>query len=168
MRVSIIAAIAENGVIGLHGNLPWQIPEDLKYFKKITMGAAIIMGRKTFESIGKPLPGRTNIVITRNQNFIFENADIAYDLESSIKIANRESFKNNINEMFIIGGAQIYSLALEKTDRLYITEIHSEVKGDTWFPILDNNAWTEISRKRFKSKKINEPEYSFVIHDRKQ
>lgn len=132
MILSIIAAVAKNGVIGKDNRLPWNIPEDLAHFKKITSGHTVIMGRKTFESIGKPLLGRTNIVITRNRDFSHEQVHVVHSIKEAIRLArdNRES------EAFIIGGAEIYKQALPLAHKIYLTRIDKSYRGDAYFPEL--------------------------------
>ena len=129
-NISIIAAVSENGVIGKDGGLPWKISADLKRFKELTMGLPIIMGRKTFESIGRALPGRTNIVITRDLNYQATGCTVAGSLEQAIKKAE----KTGSNEVFIIGGGEIYRAAIKIADTLYLTLVHATVSGDTFFP----------------------------------
>ncbi len=140
MKLSIIVATARNGVIGKNNQLPWHLPQDLKYFREKTTGKPVIMGRKTFESIGKPLPNRTNIVITRNQDWSREGVIVAHDLLSAVQIAG--SFHKTESqvelEVMIIGGAEIYKSALEIADRVYLTYIDRDVDGDAWFPSLDS------------------------------
>jgi dihydrofolate reductase len=133
MKVSIIAAMTDERVIGLNGKLPWHIPEDLKRFKKITMGHPVIMGRKTFDSVGKPLPGRLNIVVSRNPEFSAPGIETATNIEEALEKAETTGDP----EIFILGGAEIYKLALPKTDRLYLTLIHSSFPGDTYFPVFN-------------------------------
>jgi dihydrofolate reductase len=137
MIISIIAAVARNRVIGVNNQLPWHLPEDLQYFKKLTMGKPIIMGRRTHESIGKPLPSRQNIIVTRS-NLTFPGCETAQSIECALDIAN------GVEEIFIIGGAQIYKTALPLAHRLYLTEIDIEVEGDTYFPQFTD--WIETQR----------------------
>jgi dihydrofolate reductase len=127
-RVSLIAAVSKNGVIGREGRLPWNLPEDLKYFKEKTYGAPVIMGRKTYESIGRLLPGRKNIILSRRNDLIVPGAWLAQDLEAALLLTAGAS------EVFVIGGAEIYALALSSADRLYITEVDVEIEGDAVFP----------------------------------
>jgi dihydrofolate reductase len=137
MKLSLIVAMAENRTIGLNKEMPWHLSADLKKFKKITMGHPIIMGRKTFESIGKPLPGRKNIIISRNSNYLQEGCEVFNSLDSALESCSKEE------EIFVIGGATLYESILEKSDRLYITEIKKSFAGDTWFPEFDQNQWSE-------------------------
>lgn len=139
MTLSIIVAMTKERVIGYQNKIPWHLSEDLKHFKKITMGHPIIMGRKTFESIGHPLPGRENIVITRNKNYKAVGVTIVHGLE--------EALKNKTGECFVIGGAEIYKAALPQADKLYLTLIHDQIKGDTFFPPVDlENEFTVMAK----------------------
>lgn len=128
MMISLIVAHDENRVIGYENDMPWHLPGDLQYFKRTTMGKPVIMGRKTFESIGKPLPGRRNIVISRNENYTFEGIETVTNLEDALALVK------DVEEIMIIGGEQIFKLALPLAKRLYITHIHHSFKGDTYFP----------------------------------
>jgi len=138
--ISIIVAMAKNRTIGVDNTLPWRCPEDLKHFKALTMGHHMIMGRKTFDSIGKPLPGRTTVVITRNTDLKIEDCVMANSLEGAIAACGHD------DKIFIVGGAEIYAQALPLVDSLYITEIQREVEGDAYFPELNASDWYEISR----------------------
>lgn len=131
-RLALIVAQAENRVIGLNNEMPWHLPEDLQYFKRVTLGEPIIMGRKTFESIGRPLPGRTNIVITRQTDWCADGAQVVASLEAAIECATQESPE----EIMVIGGAQIYEASLPLVDRVYLTQIHQSFEGDAFFPEL--------------------------------
>ncbi len=142
MRIALIAAVAENGVIGREGGLPWRIPEDLKFFKATTLGKPVIMGRKTYDSIGKPLPGRLNIVLTRDAAWQADGVRAAHDLDTALRIAQ----ETGADEAMIIGGADIYEMALPHAHRIYLTRIHREFDGDALFPFFDPAQWTEIAR----------------------
>jgi len=143
MKISIIVATARNGVIGKNNQLPWHLPQDLKYFRAKTTGKPVIMGRKTFESIGKPLPNRTNIVITRNTSWMSDQVLVANNVIDAIDKAKKvlSQQDNNEREVMIIGGAEIYKTALALADRVYLTYIDRDVEGDAWFPLLDNADW---------------------------
>ena len=171
MRVSLIVAMAENRVIGLDGALPWRLSEDLKFFKAVTMGHPIIMGRKTYQSIGAALPGRTNIVITRNREFETDDAEITFDLDEALQqaMAVEELWgqDNADQEVFVIGGGQIYAQALDRADRIYLTEIRAAPPGDAFFPEIDKNAWRETDRQNREPESDGGSAYSFVILDRK-
>jgi dihydrofolate reductase len=141
MKISLIVAMASNRAIGLNNKMPWHLPADLKRFKKITMGSPILMGRKTFESIGRPLPGRTNIVLTRNPAYTQEGCVVVNDLETAIWTGCR-----NHGEIFVIGGSDLYQALLPKARTIYLTEIQKEFPGDTFFPELDRSEWSETER----------------------
>ncbi len=159
-RVSIISALATNRTIGVNNTLPWRLPDDLKYFKALTLGHHILMGRKTYESIGKPLPGRTTVIITRGNYPAPEGVKIAHSLQEAIDVCGSDE------EIFFVGGAELYAQALPLADRLYLTEIQAEVEGDAWFPEYDRTQWKEVSRDRQRDE-ASRLEYGFVIYDRK-
>ena len=166
MHLSIIVAIAENGVIGRNNGLPWTLPGDLIHFKEITMGKPIIMGRKTYDSIGQPLPGRQNIVITRNKNFSPTGVTIVHDVNSAIDKGRLVALENGGGEIIVIGGANIYTKTLPLADRLYVTEVHSNIEGDVTFSNFNQSEWSEISRD-YRTAGPNETcNYSFVLYDR--
>ncbi len=164
MIVSAIVATAKNNVIGKDNNIPWYLPDDLKYFKAKTLNHHVIMGRKSYESIGHPLPKRTNIIVTRNSFFIASNCLVVHTVEDGLEIAR----KNNEEEVFILGGAQIYELSIPYLDRLYITEIDLEVEGDTFFPQLNMDEWKLVSEDPRKANEKNEHDYNFKIFERKK
>jgi dihydrofolate reductase len=166
MKRSIIVAMAENRVIGINNKLPWYLPNDLKYFKQITMGKPILMGRKTYESIGKPLPGRSNIIITRNPDWSADGVKIVHSLEQAFKLAESIVAIDGQNELLVIGGDQIYQSSLPMIDRIYLTQVHSEVNGDAWFPEVNWKDWREVGREDFIAEGANPYDYSFVVFDR--
>jgi len=166
MKRSMIVAMAENRVIGINNNLPWYLPNDLKYFKQVTMGKPILMGRKTYESIGKPLPGRTNIVITRNESWQANGVKVVHSLEDAFSLANSIVEIDGQDEMMVIGGDQIYQTSLPAIDRIYLTKVHAEVDGDAYFPELDWSEWKEVAREDFKAEGPNPYDYSFIVFDR--
>ena len=157
--ISIIVAIAENGVIGDKNALLWNIKEDMRRFRTTTTGHPVIMGRKTFESIGRPLPKRTNVVITRG-DASFEGCEVAHSLEEAIAMFPAEE------EIFIIGGAQIYAQALPLADRLYLTIVHSDYEGDTSFPEINYSEWREVSRQEFERGEEYDFPFSFIDLER--
>lgn len=162
-RFSILVAMAKNRVIGQNNQLPWYLPADLKHFKFLTMGQTIVMGRKTYESIGRPLPGRENIIITRQSGYDVQGATVVNSLEDALLICEESSTINN--ESFIIGGEKLYRQTLDICQRMYITEIQSDFEGDVVFPEFDRNNWEEIQRdKHISDAQI---EYHFVILERK-
>ncbi|MEH6575574.1 MAG: dihydrofolate reductase [Amphritea sp.] len=166
MKLAIIVAQAENRVIGINNNLPWHLPEDLRYFKQVTMGKPIIMGRKTFESIGRPLPGRTNIVITRDSEYQREGIRVVHSLEAATRLAESICLIDGFDEAMVIGGSQIYAQALAIADRLYLTQVHAAVEGDAYFPEFHPGRWCEIGREDFVAQGHNPYDYSFIVLDR--
>jgi dihydrofolate reductase len=158
-RVSLVAALAKNRVIGAGNALPWRLPEDLWHFKTLTMGHAIIMGRKTFESIGRPLPGRTNIVVTRSPAFAAPGCTIVNSPAAALA-ACRGS-----DEVFVIGGAELYRALLDRTDWMHLTEIDRNFEGDAWFPEFDRQQWQEISRQPVTGAALP---CAFVVYKRTQ
>jgi len=163
MKISLVWAMAQNRVIGRNNQLPWYLPEDLKYFKRITLGKPVIMGRKTFDSIGKPLPGRTNIVVTRNHDWSFEGVRTLDSLEAARELCENQAIVDGTEEAMIIGGAEIYRQAMPLADRLYLTEVHADVEGDATFPEFDRSQWQEIAREDFEASGPNPYNYSFII-----
>jgi dihydrofolate reductase len=161
MILSLVVAMSKNRVIGRDGDLPWRLPNDLKHFKQVTMGKPIIMGRKTWESLYvKPLPGRRNIVITRNAGYEAEGAEISDSLESALILATGE------DEAMIIGGAELFATALDTATRLHLTEIHADIEGDTYFPNSDRSLWREISREPHDAEG-DAPAYSFLLLEKR-
>ncbi len=159
--ISIIVAMAQNRVIGANNTMPWRCPEDLKYFKSLTMGHHMIMGRKTFDSIGKPLPGRVSVIVTRNRDLKIEGCIMAHSLDEAIAVCKDD------NEIFIVGGAELYALALPMVNKLYITEIQQEFDGDTYFPEFDETKWLEIAREERHQDAPQPLSYHFVTYLRK-
>lgn len=166
MKLSLICAMAENRTIGKDNSLPWHLSEDLKYFKKVTMGRSIIMGRKTWESIGRPLPGRTNIVISRNDKFIAEGAEVVSSLSSAIQLAEKIAQTDGTDEAFIIGGAGLYQAALPQAHRFHLTRVHAAIDGDTHLSDFDETQWKEVSRESFSSAGSNPYDYSICLLER--
>ncbi|PCJ28225.1 MAG: dihydrofolate reductase [SAR86 cluster bacterium] len=167
MNISLICAMSENRVIGFNNGLPWRLSEDLKYFRRTTMGNSIIMGRKTWESIGRALPGRTNIVISRNADYIAEGAKVVQSLEQAIELAESVSVIDGSTDAFIIGGASLYKSALPLANRFHITRVHAEVEGDTYLVEFDESQWQEISREEFHKDESNVYDYSICVLKRK-
>jgi dihydrofolate reductase len=167
VRLSLIVAVAENGIIGRDNELPWRLSGDLKRFKEITMGKPLIMGRKTFESIGRPLPGRTNIVLSRDSTFQPDNVEAVGDFPSAMAAAVAAAKRAGVTEIMVIGGAGIYQFALPRADRIYLTEVHAEMPGDAVFPPYHKEDWTEQSRAYQPAAPGETADYSFVTLDRK-
>lgn len=162
MKISSIVAVAKNGVIGHENDLPWRLSGDLKFFKKTTSGHHIIMGRKNFQSIGRPLPKRTNIILSRNPFFIVSNCLVAQSIEEALQLA----YDNGEEEAFIIGGAKIYEQTMDIIDRLYYTEVHAEPEGDVFFPKINWDQWKLVSEEHHKADDRNEYDYTFKIYER--
>lgn len=162
MRISIIVAASENNVIGINNLLPWRLPTDLKYFKATTLGKPIVMGRKTFDSLGKPLPGRPNIVITRQADYHPEGAYVVSSIEEGIEKAR--SFGGD--ELFITGGSQIFEQAWAKVDRIYLTRVYAMVHGDAFFPQIDGGEFELVSDERHEGDEKNQYPFSFQIWER--
>lgn len=161
MIISLICAVSQNGVIGLDNRLPWRLPADLKRFKNLTMGHHLLMGRKTYESIGRPLPGRTNIVLTRQPDFQAENCLIAASLEEALELCEDD------DEVFVIGGAAVYRQALPLAHRIYLTLIRQDFEGDTFLFEIDQTCWQEIWRADFAPDETNPFSYSFMTLEKK-
>ncbi|AZG13780.1 dihydrofolate reductase [Cupriavidus pauculus] len=157
--LTLIVARARNGVIGRDNALPWRLPEDLQHFKRTTLGAPIIMGRKTWDSIGRPLPGRRNIVVSRNRDLKLEGAEVAASLEDAQRLCV------GVEQVFLIGGAQLYAEALPSADRLIVTEIDADIEGDAFFPAVDRSRWNEVARETHHSA-ANGFDYAFVTYER--
>ena len=145
-KLALIWAEAENGVIGADGGLPWRLPGEMQYFRAATMGKPVIVGRKTFESFPKPLPGRTNIVVSRSASFEHARVRMARDLDEALAVAGDVAECDAVSEIFVAGGAELYALALPRADRLYRTIVHAEIEGDTRFPAFDDGEFTERRR----------------------
>ena len=158
--ISIIVAASENDVIGRQGELPWRLSDDLRHFKALTMGKPIIMGRKTWESIGRPLPGRQNIVITRQPGFRADGCDVVASLEDAVTAAG------DADEIVVIGGSQVYALALPLAERLYLTRVHADVEGDASFPAVDATRWCRVADEHHEADDRNEYDFSFRVYDR--
>ena len=146
MKVVLVAAIGDNFVIGREGQLPWRLKSDLQHFRKLTLNRPVIMGRKTHELIGKVLPGRTNIVLTRDLTWVAPGAVLATSLDAALSFARSDAAKRGVDEIMVIGGSDIFSATMPMADRLEITHVHASPKGDTVFPLIDPEVWQEQSR----------------------
>ena len=162
MRVSLIVAMQRNRVIGREGNLPWHLSADLKRFKRLTMGHHIIMGRKTFASIGRTLPGRTTVVVTRQEDFEADGAIVVHGVHDAIAASADDE------EVFIVGGADIYRQALPLVDRIYLTEVDADVLGDTQFPEFDRAAWAIVERSEHSADQRNDHPHAFSVLQRRR
>jgi dihydrofolate reductase len=164
MRVSLVAAVAENGVIGRYGRLPWRLPDDMKHFRELTTGHHVVMGRRTHESIGRPLPGRTNLVLSRDPGYSTAGCRVVPSLEDALAIA-RDAGES---ETFVVGGAAVYELALPRADRIYLTRVVARVEGDVSFPDLDPAAWLERSREDHPADDRHGYAFSLRVLDRRE
>jgi len=166
VKISMIVACARNRTIGLDGGMPWHVSGDLKFFKQATLGKPVIMGRKTYQSIGGPLPGRANIVITRDKNFSAPGIDVVHTLDQAIRKAKTIATIDGAGEVMIIGGAEIYQQALALADRIYMTRIDMTVEGDAFFPELDDDQWQQTWTKDMDAENPDGPAYRFCRLDR--
>jgi len=161
-RLAIVVAMAQNRTIGINNTLPWRCPEDLKHFKALTLGHHLIMGRKTWDSIGRPLPGRTTIVVTRNPDWRAEGCFVAHSLDEAIALSGQDE------TVFIVGGGELYAQAMARVDTLHVTEIQQEVEGDAHFPAIDRNIWQEIERRSSQQEAPQPLRYDFVTYQRRR
>lgn len=166
IKLAVIVAASENGVIGQNNNLPWHLPEDLQYFKRVTMGKPIVMGRKTFESIGRPLPGRVNIVISRSETYCAAGVEVVRSLNAALALAESAAQVSGANEMMVIGGAEIYAAAIPRADVLYLTKVHARIEGDAYLPAVDWAQWQEVGCERHLAANSAQHDYSFTIYER--
>ena len=166
-EIAMIAAVARNGVIGRDGELPWRIPSDLAFFKKVTMGKPILMGRKQFESVGRPLPGRVNIVVSRQKGYQPEGVLVFSEFAAALDHAKTIAAADGASEVMIIGGGEIYALGLEYADRLYLTEVDLAPEGDTRFPAIDPAAWTETAAPEVTPSERDDAVYRIAVYERR-
>ncbi|MBS9404284.1 dihydrofolate reductase [Halomonas sp. TRM85114] len=164
--VAMIAALSRNRVIGVDNQLPWYLPEDLKFFKRVTQAKPLVMGRKTFASIGRALPGRLNIVVTRDRDVAPEGVRVCHDLDSALRLADQQATIDAAEEIMVMGGAEIYRQALPYASRLYLTEVDIEVEGNAHFPALDMAEWQEVQRVAGEPAE-GQPNYDFVYYLRR-
>jgi dihydrofolate reductase len=164
MKISLIVAVSRNGAIGLNNQLPWYLPEDLKYFKSVTMGKPLIMGRKTFDSIGRPLPGRANIVLTRDPQWTSDGVKVVQSVEQALVAGEIACEAADVDEIMVIGGEQIYRMTIDLADRIYLTQVDTNVEGDAFFPDIDFNNWSQTRVKLPEI--IDKHPYRFLVLDR--
>lgn len=164
MIISAIVAASKNWVIGKDNEIPWYIPNDLRYFRRMTLGHHIILGRKNYESIGKPLPKRTNLIITRDTDFEAPGCLVMHNIDDAINHAKKQKEE----EVFICGGGQIYAQTMDRVDKLYFTEIEAVVEGDVFFPEIDFSKWNQISIERNQADERHEYGYNFMVYERKK
>ena len=167
MKISLIVAMAQNRVIGRDNQMPWHLSEDLKYFKRVTMGKPVIMGRNTFESIGKPLPGRPNIVISRNPDYDADGISVVSSVQDALELSEQLTELDDNAEVMIIGGAQIFVLTLPLAQRIYLTQLHAKVAGDTYFPEFPAEDWRLAAREDHPAEGANPYAYSFLVLEKR-
>ena len=165
LPLSLIAALGENRVIGVDNSMPWHLPADFKYFKATTLDKPIIMGRKTWDSLGRPLPGRLNLVVSRQTDLQLEGAEVFATLEAAVERAQAWAHEQGVNEVMLIGGAQLYTQGLADADRLYLTRVGLSPKGDAWFPEFDQAQWTRVSQEQHAAAD-GKPAFSFEVWER--
>ena len=165
LPLSLIAALGENRVIGVDNSMPWHLPADFKYFKATTLGKPIIMGRKTWDSLGRPLPGRLNLVVSRQTDLQLEGAEVFASLDAAVERAQAWAKEQGVSEVMLIGGAQLYTQALADADRLYLTRVGLSPQGDAWFPEFDQAQWTLVSNEPHAAEE-GKPAFSFEVWER--
>jgi dihydrofolate reductase len=168
MDISLIWAMAENGVIGRGNSLPWRLPKDMQFFMTATMGKPVIMGRRTFESMKAPLPGRTNIVMTRAAGYDREGVRVVANFAEALKVARAQCEVDGRDEIMVAGGAEIYRLALAVATRLYVTTVHAEIEGDTWFPEMDWSLFEEVRAESFPADERHSHPFTISVFNRKR
>ena len=164
--IALVVAMGDNRAIGKGGGLPWRLSSDMRYFRKITMGKPILMGRRTFDSLPRVLDGRLNIVLTRDTTFMAPGAVVAHDLEEALDVARREAKRTGAVEIMVIGGAEVFRAILPQADRIYLTEVKATPDADTWFPKLDRHEWREVSRENHAPGPKDDYAFSFVVLER--
>jgi dihydrofolate reductase len=167
IKLVLVAAVADNGVIGQGGGLPWRLKSDMQHFRAVTMGKPVVMGRKTFVSLRRPLPERTNIVITRDPDFSAAGVVVVRSLAAALAVATGDALRRLVTEIAVIGGAEIYATSMPVADRLEVTEVHAKVDGDTFFPAIDPSIWHETARSRNTATATDTADYSYVTYRRR-
>ncbi|MBD8740638.1 dihydrofolate reductase [Pseudomonas fluorescens] len=165
LPLSLIAALGENRVIGVDNSMPWHLPGDFKYFKATTLGKPIIMGRKTWDSLGRPLPGRLNLVVSRQTDLVLEGAEVFPSLDAAVERAEEWAKAQGVDELMLIGGAQLYAQGLEQADRLYLTRVALSPEGDAWFPEFDVGQWKLVSNLE-NAAQGDTPAYNFEVWEK--
>ncbi len=161
--ISIVVAVSSSGIIGSQGGMPWRLPSDLKRFRRLTMGKPVIMGRKTFESIGKPLDGRDNIIVTRQEGYAPEGVHVVSGFDAAIELGTELAVKSGVDEVVIIGGGEVYAQSLAMVQRIHLTEVHGDIAGDTKFPPLRQGEWKEVSREAISRADRDSADTSYVV-----
>lgn len=165
-RLVLVAAVADNGVIGSEGKLPWRLSADMRLFRTLTLGKPVVMGRRTYESLGRPLPGRDNIVISRTPGFAPAGVTVAPDLATALDCARDLAGARGAEEIAVIGGARVYAETMAGADRIYLSRVHATPAGDTWFPPLDPAEWREVSRQDYPAGPGDTADFTFVVLER--
>ncbi len=160
MKLAIIVATDQQGLIGENNDLPWRLSADLQYFRRVTMAKPLIMGRNTHESIGRPLPGRKNIIVTKNKSFHADGCTVVNSIDDALLACE------DVDEVMVMGGASLYEQLLPIADKLYLTQVHASLAGDTWFPAWNKEEWSEISREDYQADGKNEYDYSFIVYEK--
>lgn len=166
MEIILVAAVADNGVIGQGGRLPWRLKSDLAHFRAVTMGKPVVMGRKTYASIGRPLKGRTNVVVSRDRTFTAPGVLVAPSVEAALEAARGDALRRGADAIAVIGGADLYAQCMTRADRLVITQVHLRPTGDTKFPIIDSNAWSETGRSEHQAGPGDEAGFTVIEYQR--
>lgn len=166
LKIVLVAAVGENDVIGREGTLPWRLKSDLQHFRKVTINRPVIMGRKTFESIGKALKDRTNIVLTRDFGLVAPGTVLATSMDAAYAFARDDAKKRNVNEIMVIGGSDVFAAAMPLADRLEITRVHASPEGDAMFPPIDPEEWHEVNRERHRRGPEDEADFTLLTYER--
>jgi dihydrofolate reductase len=164
--IALVVAMGENRAIGRGGDLPWHLRSDMKFFRRVTMGHPVLMGRRTFKSLPRVLDGRLNIVLTRDRGFVAPDAVMAHSLSEGLQVARESCARTGANEIMVIGGEDVFREVLPQVGRIYLTEVHAAPEADTWFPELENDEWREIFRERHEAGPKDDHDFSFVVLDR--
>jgi dihydrofolate reductase len=167
MEIVLIVAVADNGVIGAEGAIPWRLKSDIERFKAMTMGKPVVMGRKTFQSLRRSLPGRTNIVVTHDAGFRADGAVVTNTLEAARAVAYADALRRSVSDIAVIGGAEIYAQGMAVADRLEVTEVHAHISGDTCFPPIDAMQWEAVARERHPAGAGDSADFSYVTYRRR-
>jgi dihydrofolate reductase len=167
VKLVLVAAVADNGVVGQGGGLPWRLKSDMQHFRAVTMGKPVVMGRKTWASIGKPLAGRTNIVVSRDRNFTAPGVLASPDLETALAAARGDALRRDADAIAVIGGADLYTQTVDRADRLVITHVHLRPEGDTTFPAIDPQLWSEAARSEYQPGPADAAGFTIVVYERR-
>ena len=167
MKIVLVAAIGENNVIGRNGQLPWRLKSDLQHFRRLTLNKPVIMGRKTYESIGKPLKDRTNIVLTKDLGLVVPGGVLANSLDAALGVARQDAEKRGVDEIMVIGGSDLFAATLPKADRLEITHVHASPEGDAYFPPIDPTQWREVARRDYDAGPADDASFTVATYLRR-